>query len=232
MSTKRHLEYWVIPPKNNAEFVAHMENVLDTYAKPYDASHPVICMDEQPIQLIKEKRQSLPETRDYPKRIDYEYERNGSASIFLFCEPLTGWRQATAREQRTKSDWAQEVAVLLDGRYKHCEQITLVCDNLNTHTIGAFYEAFEPTRARQYARRLTLCFTPKHGSWLNISENELSSLTRQCLNGRYIAELHELQQEISAWAIDVNRMQKGVDWHMKADDARIKLKSIYPNIQF
>ena len=231
MNTKKHLEYWVIPPDCNAEFVANMENVLDTYEKPYDASHPVICMDEQPVQLIKETRQPLPETEAYPKRVDYEYERNGYASIFMFCEPLAGWRQATARKRRTKSDWAQEVAALLDGRYKHCKRITLVCDNLNTHTMGAFYEAFEPARARNYVKRINFCFTPKHGSWLNISENELSCLTRQCLNDQRFGELAALKREIAAWSADINHVQRGVDWQMKTDDARLKLKSVYPTIQ-
>lgn len=230
MNTKKHLEYWVIPPQCNAEFVAHMENVLETYEKPYDESFPVLCMDEQPVQLVKESRQPLPETKEHPKRVDYEYERNGSASIFMFCEPLAGWRQATARKQRTKSDWAQEVATLLDGRYKHCEQVTLVCDNLNTHTIGAFYEVFEPDRARQYVRRIRFCYTPKHGSWLNIAENELSCMTRQCLGGRRIGDITELKREIAAWSDDVNQRQKGVDWQMKTDDARLKLKTVYPNI--
>src|SRR6056297_2586157 len=164
--TNRNIDYWVIPPECDAEFVAHMENVLETYEKPYDPAHPVICMDEQPVQLIKESRQPIPATKDHPKRVDYEYERNGTASIFMFCEPLGGWRQATAREHRTKFDWAQEVASLLDGRYADCERITLVCDNLNTHTMGAFYEAFEPAQARSYVRRINFCFTPKHGSWL------------------------------------------------------------------
>ena len=231
MNTKRSTEYWVIPPEANAEFVSHMENVLETYEKPYDASQPVVCMDEQPVQLINETRQPIPATKNHPQRIDYEYERNGTASIFMFCEPLAGWRQATAREQRTKFDWAQEVASLLDGRYADCDQITLVCDNLNTHTIGAFYEAFEPERARQYVRRINFCFTPKHGSWLNIAENELSSMTRQCISGRRIGELELLQREIGAWSADVTETQRGVDWQMKIDDARCKLKSVYPKIQ-
>jgi DDE superfamily endonuclease len=231
VNTKQSTEYWVIPPVANAEFVAHMENVLETYEKPYDASRPVVCMDEQPVQLIKETRQPIPETKSHPQRVDYEYERNGTASIFKFCEPLAGWRQATARKQRTKFDWAQEVASLLDGRYVDCDQITLVCDNLNTHTIGAFYEAFEPEQARQYVRRINFCFTPKHGSWLNIAENELSSMTRQCLTGRRIGELEILQREIGAWSTDVTENQRGVDWQMKIKDARCKLKSVYPKIQ-
>jgi hypothetical protein len=226
--TKRAIEYWVIPPECDAEFVAHMEKVLETYEKPYDPSQPVVCMDEQPIQLIKETRQPIPATRDRPKRVDYEYERNGTASIFMFCEPLGGWRQATVCESRRKCDWAREVASLLDGRYAKCERITLVCDNLNTHTMGAFYEAFEPNRARSYVRRIDFCFTPKHGSWLNIAETELSSMTRQCISGRRIGELETLQREVAAWSADVNQSQRGVDWRMKINDARYKLKSVYP----
>ena len=134
--TKRKIEYWVIPPEADAEFVANMENVLETYAQPYDPACPVICMDEQPVQLVKETRRPIPGTKECARRIDYEYERNGTASIFMFCEPLAAWRQATAREQRTKADWAQEVAALLDGRYADCERVVLVCDNLNTHTPG------------------------------------------------------------------------------------------------
>ncbi|WP_166827281.1 IS630 family transposase [Thalassoroseus pseudoceratinae] len=229
--TNRNIEYWVIPPECDAEFVAHMENVLETYEKPYHPGRPVICMDEQPVQLIQETRQPIPATKDHPKRVDYEYERGGTASIFMFCEPLGNWRQATAREHRTKFDWAEEVASLLDGRYADCEQITLVLDNLNTHTIGAFYEAFEPQRARSYARRIELCFTPKHGSWLNIAENELNSMTRQCVGGRRIGELEILQHEIAAWSTDVNNTQRGIDWRMKIDDARYKLKTVYPKIQ-
>jgi len=226
--TNQKIEYWVIPPEADAEFVANMENVLETYEKPYDSSRPVICMDEQPVQLVKETRREIPATKAHPRRVDYEYERNGTASIFMFCEPLAGWRQATARGRRRKLDWAQEVASLLDGRYAGCDRITLVCDNLNTHTAGAFYEAFPPERAREYVRRIDFCFTPKHGSWLNVAENELSSMTRQCLDGRRIGELPLLQQEIGAWSVDVTSTQRGVDWQMKIDEARSKLKSVYP----
>lgn len=228
--TKRKIEYWVIPPEADGEFVANMENVLETYAKPYDPARPVICMDEQPVQLVKETRQPIPGTKEHGRRVDYEYERNGTASIFMFGEPLAAWRQATARPQRTKSDWAQEMAALLDGRYADCERITLVCDNLNTHTPGAFYEVFPPEQARGYVRRIEFCYTPKHGSWLNIAENELSSMTRQCLSGRRIGEIEQLREEINAWSIDVTDAQRGVDWQMKIDDARYKLKSVYPKI--
>ena len=221
----------MIPPEADGEFVAHMEKVLDVYQRPYDPAHPVIAMDEQPVQLIKETRQPIAATKQHPKRVDYEYERAGTASIFMFSEPLAGWRETTARETRTKLDWAEEVARLLEGKYQDCAKITLVCDNLNTHTIGAFYEKFAPARARKLVSRIEFCYTPKHGSWLNVAENELSSLTRQCLNGRRMGDLPTLQREISAWSNDVNKTQRGVDWHMKVSDARCKLKSVYPKIR-
>lgn len=229
--TSRKIQYWVIPPQADAEFVAAMEAVLDTYEKPYDPDHPVLSMDEQPVQLIKETRHPLPATRRHARRVDYEYERAGTASIFMFTEPLSGWREATARDSRTKSDWAVEVARLLEGRYRKCSLVTLVCDNLNTHTIGAFYEAFRPARARALARRIRFCNTPKHGSWLNIAENELSSLTRQCVSGRRFDKLTTLQSELAAWSTEANTTQRGVDWHMKISDARCKLKSLYPKIK-
>jgi len=209
-----------------------MEDVLETYERAYNPEHPLVCMDEQPVQLIKETRRPVPATENHPQRVDYEYERNGTASIFMFAEPLSGWREASARPRRTKTDWAIETARLLEGRYAECEKITLVCDNLNTHTKGAFYEAFAPERARALVRRIEFCYTPKHGSWLNIAENELSSMTRQCLSGRRIGDIEKLQKEIAAWSTDVNNSQRGVDWQMKISDARCKLKSVYPEIKF
>lgn len=229
--TKRKIEYWVIPPKQNAEFVANMEEVLENYAKPYDSTHPLLCMDEQPVQLLRETRVPIPATKEHGKRVDYEYERHGTASIFMFVEPLAGFRQATARPRRTKIDWALEVAHLLDTRYADCEMVTLVMDNLNTHTNGAFYEAFEADVARAYVKRLRFVYTPKHGSWLNIAECELSAMTSQCLSGRRIGELDKLQSEIAAWSEKTNAKQRGVDWHFKTDDARIKLKKLYPQIK-
>ena len=230
--TNRKIQYWVIPPESDAEFVANMEEVLETYEKPYDPACPVLCMDEQPVQLIKETRKPIEATAKHPKRVDYEYERAGTATIFMFTEPLSGWREATARESKTKVDWAREMARLLEGRYAKCEKVIFVSDNLNTHTKGAFYEAFEPERARQLVRRVEFCHTPKQSSWLNIAENELSSLTRQCIAGRRIGELATLQAEISAWSDDVNQTQRGVDWQMKIDDARCKLKSSIPKSSY
>jgi hypothetical protein len=229
--TNRKIEYWVIPPESDAEFAANMEEVLETYEKPYNPACPVLCMDEQPVQLLKETRASIPATAKHGKRVDYEYERAGTANIFMFAEPLAGWRDVAVRETKTKFDWATEMARLIEGRYVDCECVILVCDNLNTHTKGAFYEAFEPERARQLVRRVKFCHTPKHGSWLNIAENELSSVTRQCVAGRRFGDIETLRAETSAWSTDVNDTQRGVDWQMKIDDARCKLKSVYPKIK-
>jgi hypothetical protein len=229
--TRRKIEYWVIPPEQDAEFVAAMEEVLETYAKAYDPRHPVLCMDEQPFQLLKETQVPIAATRKHGKRVDYEYERNGTASIFMFAEPLSGFRQATARPQRTKADWAIEMAKILDERYAKNNLVTLVCDNLNTHTKGAFYEVFEPARARAYVKRLNFCYTPKHGSWLNVAECELSCMTSQCLSDRRIAETAELLSEITAWSERTNAKQRAVDWQFRIDDARVKLKRLYPKIK-
>jgi hypothetical protein len=228
--TQRKVQYWVIPPEANAEFVASMEEVLEIYAQPYDPRRPVVCMDEQPVQLLKETRVPIPATKAHPKRVDYEYERGGTASIFMFCEPHSGWREVHVRQQRTKIDWAREVAHLLDTRYARADKVVLVCDNLNTHTKGAFYEAFPPEQARSYVRRLEFIYTPKHGSWLNIAENELSSLTRQCLKGRRLGDLAVLRTETTAWHQANNAKQRGVDWQFQIADARGKLKSLYPKI--
>jgi len=228
--TDRKLEYWVIPPEADAEFVAGMEEVLDTYAAPYDSKYPVLCMDEQPVQLLKETRTPIPATKDHPRRIDYEYERAGTASVFLFCEPLAGWRSVSIRERRTKVDWALEVAELLGTRYAEAEKVILVCDNLNTHTKGAFYQAFPPAEARAIVRRLEFRHTPKHGSWLNVAENELSSMTRQCLRGRRFSTAEELRSETSAWQQRTNDKQRGVEWQFRIDDARTRLKSLYPKL--
>lgn len=229
--SNRKIQYWVIPPKQDGEFVAHMEQVLDTYAQPYNPNYPVICMDEQPVQLQQEVRTPMPATAKHSKRVDYEYERAGTASIFMFTEPLAGWREVSVRQRRTKTDWATEMARLLEGRYADCEKVFLVCDQLNTHTKGAFYEVFEPKRARQLVQRIEFCYTPKHGSWLNIAENELSSLTRQCVADERFGDIETLRDATAAWSTDVNNTQRGVDWQMKIDDARCKLISIYPKIK-
>lgn len=208
-----------------------MEEVIEVYTRPYDRRYPVVCMDEQPIQLLKETRRPIAGTPQHPRRVDYEYERAGTASIFMFCEPLAGWRQVAVRARRTKVDWAQEMAHILRTRYRAAQQVILVCDNLNTHTKGAFYEAFEPVTARSLVRRVDFCHTPKHGSWLNMAENELSAMTRQCVTGRRFAAVEELRQQTTAWHEHSNARQRTVDWQFKVDDARVKLKSIYPKLE-
>lgn len=228
--TRRKIDYWVIPPEADGEFVANMEEVLETYAQPYDPRHPVVCMDEQPIQLLKETRLPIPATKEHPRRVDYEYERAGTASIFMFCEPLSGWREVSVRERRTKIDWAREVEQLMRIRYASAQKVILVCDNLNTHTKGAFYETFEPDKARAIVCRLEFRHTPKHGSWLNIAENELSSMTRQCVKDRRFETINDLRLQTTAWHQHTNAKQRGVDWQFKVADARIKLKSVYPKI--
>ena len=222
--TKRKIQYWVIPPKASSEFVANMEEVLDVYSRPHDAAFPVVCMDEQPVQLLKETRIPIPASKAHARRVDYEYERAGTACIFMFAEPLSGWRHVRVRPQRTKVDWALEVDDLLRTCFGSAQHVTLVCDNLNTHTKGAFYEVFTPAKARSILKRLSFCYTPKHGSWLNIAENELSSLTRQCLSRRRIPSLKMLREETAAWATSCNRKQRGVDWQFTIGDARKKLK--------
>jgi hypothetical protein len=227
--TKRKIQYWVIPPQANSEFVACMEDVLETYARPYNRAFPVVCMDEQPVQLLKETRKPIPASKNHPFRVDYEYERAGTACIFMFAEPLSDWRNVSVRPYRRKVDWALEMEKLLRTRYADAQKVILVCDNLNTHTKGAFYEAFAPEQARALVQRLEFHYTPKHGSWLNIAENELSSLTRQCISGRRIPCIEMLQEETDAWSSSCNGKQRGVDWQFTIENARQKLKSLYPN---
>lgn len=220
----------MIPPEQNADFVAHMEEVLDLYQQPYDPDYPVVNMDEKPVQLIEETRTPIPATPGKPIRYDYEYERKGTASIFLFTEPLTGWRRVDAQPQRTAKKWAEPVKELLDDDYPEAKQVTFVCDNLNTHKTASLYEAFEPAEARRLAKRLDIRYTPKHGSWLNIAEVELSVLTSQGLDRR-LADLETMQNEIKAWEQERNIKQKGVDWRFTTEDARIRLKRLYPQYQ-
>lgn len=226
--TQRKIQYWVIPPESDSEFVAAMEDVLDTYAMPYDEGTPVICMDEQPIQLLNEIRPPIAATERYPQRVDYEYERGGTACIFMFVEPLSGWRKVSVRPRRTKIDWAFEMEELLRTKYAESKKVVLICDNLNTHTRGAFYEAFPAEQAREIIKRIEFRYTPKHGSWLNIAENELSSMTRQCLKNRRIGDIDVLSEQTKAWASKTNAKQRGVDWQFTTSDARRKLKTIYP----
>ena len=207
-----------------------MEDVLSVYARPYDINRPVICMDEKPFQLLKHVHEPLPISPGKPLREDYEYLRNGTCSIFIFTEPLGGWRHTEAFPRRTKIDWANRIKWLLDEEYPEAEKVVLVMDNLNTHTIASLYDTFLPEEAFRLAQRLEIHFTPKHGSWLNIAEVELAAMAAQCLGQRRIPDLETLNGELDAWYKRRNQPQKGVDWQFHTADARIKLKRLYPLI--
>ncbi len=187
--------------------------------------------DEQPIQLLNETRAPISATQNHPERVDYEYERAGTASLFMFTEPLAGKREASVRERRTKIDWAIEMEKLLSTRYAGIDKVILVRDNLNTHTRGAFYEAFSAEKAREIVKRIEFHYTPKHGSWLNIAECELSAMTNQCVKNRRFGNIGVLIQETQAWAKKTNQAQRGVNWRFSIEKARRKLKSIYPKIE-
>jgi len=204
-----------------------MEDVLDIYERPYDPRFPVVCMDEQPVQLIGETRIALPIEPGQPERYDYEYRRNGTAVNFMFTEPLASWRKVDVRQTKTMIDWAEEIRILLDVDYADAEKVILIRDNLNTHKIASLYVAFEPQEAKRLRDRLEMHYTPKHGSWLNVAENELSSMTRQCLRQR-VPNIEMLQQQAQAWYEKRNVKQKSVDWQFTCDDARLKLKRLYP----
>ena len=219
----------MIPPKRSAEFVAQMEEILDLYKRPYDPERPLVCMDERPMQLLRETRPPLPPGPGRLARYEYEYERNGTAVHFLFTEPLAGWRKANVRERRTAVDWAAEARILLEEDYPDAEKVILVCDNLNTHKIASLYKAFGAEEARRLAARLEIHYTPKHGSWLNIAEIELSAMTKQCLDRR-LGDMETVRRESATWARDRTAAQKSVDWRFTTEDARIKLKHLYPHV--
>ena len=207
-----------------------MEDVLDVYTRPYDPRVPQVCMDELPVQLLKDVRDPLPARPGAVERIDYEYEREGTANVFLFCEPLHGRRWTCVTQQRTKADWAHQIQDLVDARYPDAVRIRLVCDNLNTHTPGALYETFPPAEAKRLADKLEIHYTPKHGSWLNIAEIELSVLSRQCLDRR-IPDRATLRMEVTAWEDRRNGRALPVDWRFTTQDARITLKRLYPKLE-
>ena len=228
---KPHLrQCWCIPPEHSAEFVAAMEDVLEVYCRPYDPARPVVCMDETSKQLVAEVRPPIAPAPGQCERYDVEYERCGVAEVFLFTEPLAGWRRTAVTAHRARLDWAGQMRHLLEVDYPRAEAVVLVMDNLNTHHPASLYEAFEPAVARSLAQRLEIHHTPKHGSWLNIAEIELGVLVRQCLDRR-MDRVEGLQTECSAWDRDRNEQQKGVDWQFTTADARIKLKRLYPHIQ-
>jgi hypothetical protein len=204
-----------------------MEDVLAVYARPRDPAVPVVCMDEKPYQLLAHARDPIPVAPGRDRREDSEYVRHGTCSIFVWVEPLRGWRHVDARPRRTKVDWAHQVERLLTIDYPGAETVVLVMDNLNTHGIGSLYEAFEPATAFALAQRLQIHHTPKHGSWLNIAEIELSALTRQCLDRR-IDDLEVLNAELAAWQDATNADQRQVNWHFTTSDARTRLRHLYP----
>jgi hypothetical protein len=221
---------YCIPPEQSASFVAKMEDVLDVYALPYNKDCPVICLDEKPYQLLDERRNPIPMKPGSPEKYDNEYERMGTCSIFVMCEPLKGWHYANARDRRTAIDYAHEIKWLLtESPYKHAPKIKLIQDNLNTHTIDSLYKAFPPKEARSYAKRLEFHNTPKHGSWLNIAELTISVLSKQCINRR-IASMEELNRELSAWQSEYSGTESVVNWQFATEDARIKLRKLYPVI--
>jgi transposase len=220
----------VIPPKENAEFVAAMEDVLEVYRRPYDSQRPVVCLDEQSKQLVKETRPTIPAKPGRNQRMDYEYERNGTANLFMRFEPLAGRRRVKVTDQRTKVDFAHAIRDMVDEDYPEAKVIVLVMDNLNTHKPAALYEAFEPAEARRLIEKLEIHYTPKHGSWLNMAETELSVMTKQCLDRR-IPDVATLRREIAAWEGQRNKARSKINWQFTTHDARIKLRKLYPSIQ-
>ncbi len=222
-------EEYCIPPKASAEFVCNMEDVLDVYTLPYDPKRPQVCMDETSKQILSEVREALPVQPGHPQRIDYEYQREGVANLFMFFEPLAGKRFVQVTDHRTRKDWAYAMKTLSDEIYPQAEKIVVVMDNLNTHSPISFYETFEPEEARRLANRFEFHYTPKHGSWLNMAEIELGIMIRQCLSRRISTKLM-LETEVKAWQEDRNARIVKANWRFTTSDARIKLKRLYPII--
>ena len=219
---------WCVPTQADAEFVYHMEDVLEVYTRPYDPRRPQVCMDEINTQLLADTREPLPMEPGKPKREDYEYERQGVCNVFLACEPLTGRRSTMVAAQRTKQEWGEFIRQLSDEQYPDTEKIVLVMDNLNTHTLAALYEIFPVAEARRLCQRFEVHYTPKHASWLNMAEIELSALDRQCLSQR-LASLEIATKQVAAWTARRNQQQVTITWRFTAEDASIKLKRLYPS---
>lgn len=222
---------WCIPPKQNAEFVARMEDILSVYSRPYNEKRPVVCMDEKPYQLLDEEYPVIEmSAENHTRKYDCEYTRKGTCSIFMFTEPLGAWRETHALPQRRAEDWANQMKWLIDEAYPNVEKIVLLMDNLNTHAVASFYKVFAPEEAFRLSQRLEIHYTPKHGSWLNIAEIELSALSLQCLDSRRIPSIEALNNSLDEWGCNRNSTQKGISWQFTTDDARIKLKHLYPVI--
>ncbi len=223
------MKRWCIPERDAARFVAQMEEVLDVYAAPPDPQRPLVCMDEAAKQLLGDAVEPLPLEQGQPKREDYHYTRGGVRSIFLFFAPQVGWRRVAASVRRTRQDWAEQIQKLVEEDFPQAQQITLVCDNLNTHTIASLYETFAPEKAHRLARKLRIVYTPRNGSWLNVAEIELSVLAEQCLDRR-LADAATLEAELAAWNQQRNAEASTVKWQFTTADARIKLRRLYPTI--
>lgn len=220
---------WCIPPDADAEFVCAMEAVLDVYRRPYDAARPVVCFDEKSKQLVGEVATPVPAAPGRVESHDYEYVRNGTANLFVLSEPLRGWRHVDVTARRTKLDFARQMRELVDVHYPDATRVTAVMDNLNTHRLSCLYEAFAPAEARRIIERIEVVHTPKHGSWLNMAECELSVLGRQALGDR-VGDEAELRRRVDAWQNDRNNGSKTIDWQFRTDDARVKLRRLYPQI--
>jgi hypothetical protein len=219
----------VIPPKENAEFVCAMEDVLDLYHEPYDPERPMVCFDESSKELRADVRECMPLGRGQQIRQDYEYHRLGTRNLFMLYEPLVGWRHVEVTEHRKKEDWAHIMRQLVDDWYPNAKRIRVIMDNLNTHKLSTLYKVFDPAEARRLCQRLEIHYTPKHGSWLNMAEIEFSVLVRQCLDRR-IPQEKRLRDEIEAWERERNCRQTKIDWQFSTADARIKLRKLYPSI--
>ena len=221
---------WCIPPEADAEFVCAMENVLEVYKRPYDPKRPVVCLDEKSKQLVAEVKRPIAAKSGKIQRCDYEYVRNGTANLFMMVEPLRGWRHVNVTTRRTKTDFAQQVKELVDVHYRRARKMTLVMDTLNTHRMSSLYEAFEPAEARRLIEKIEVVHTPKHGSWLDMAECELSVLEKQAL-GQRVGDEAELCRRVKCWEEDRNNRTKRIDWQFTTSDARIKLRRLYPQIQ-
>jgi hypothetical protein len=232
MSQKNRLQPWrtkrfCIPERDRARFVADMEQVLDVYHEPFDERHPLICMDEASKQVVSDVEPALPMSPGQPRREDHHYRREGVRALFMFFDPVRGWRRVSTRASRTRQDWAEEIRRLVDEDYPKAQRITLVSDNLNTHHIASLYATFEAETAHRLSRKLRMIHTPRNGSWLNMAEMELSVLTRQCI-GRRFESAEAMAAAIERWEYDRNQNRQGADWRFTTSDARIRLKALYP----
>ena len=230
-SLRPHLsEYWCIPPHEDAEFVAAMEDVLDVYHQPFNPKAPLWCMDEKPYQLLGESREPLPMRPGDVTKVDDEYKRNGTVSVFCFIQPHSGKILHSVEPTRTAVDWAEKIKYLIDDINPDADKIILVCDNLNTHSLASLYKAYPPEEARRLARKLEVHYTPKHGSWLDIAEIGINIMTRECLNRR-IGGMEELRKELKAWNEAYDKDPTEINWQFSNEISRVKLKSLYPDIE-